>query len=167
MANSYKDSSVALYLMFALSAALFLSIAAELPVYADCAQILRPGWPGGAEVYVDLSSITDQTERTQFESAIAKWNEENRDNGTGIHFTIGQPPSGLSNPYTLTIQNGTPSVAGRAAETSYTNHSGNALQSATITINTSLQIPGPNGTTTPFYDPNLPASYATIFYCMS
>lgn len=118
----------------------------------DCPPPKQPYWKTGTTVYYSYGNITDAAEKAQIDSAASKWTTANSDNLSGVKFLPGPPPGGATGYGTLSFSNG-PVSGGDPAKVDYTNVSGTALKSATITFNSS---------STASYDPALPG-YDTVF----
>jgi hypothetical protein len=112
-----------------------------------------PAWPRNSTVYIDLGNLNPEQQR-QVSAAIASWNQANQTNGSNVTFSSDSPPTSTS--FRLNFQLGQtvadPQTGQRPpAELDRTNGvdgQGN-LNRATVTFDTSVQAPDPNGNLVP------------------
>lgn len=111
-------------------------------------QGVGPAWPRGSTVFVDLGNLNTE-QRRQVIAAVEAWNTANQSNGSYITFSFNLPPSSTS--FTVEFRVGTNVPVNGVLPPAQTISNSNQINSAgnrtgaTITFDTRVTLPGPNG----------------------
>lgn len=128
---------------------LLLTFATYFATNAQCPPADRTAWPPGTVVNYTIDPNMSELEANQIVSAMNKWTEANRHNGSGVSFSY--LPSYSELPSQLTFRNGVNPT---------TDASGNPAYAAGLTTRTN-NPDGSLGAATITFDPNLRAGINT------